>query len=571
MGVVHRATSRDGRELAVKVLHSVGAETVARFEREQRLLAALGEPEGFVPLVDRGAGPPPFIVMPFLAGGSLRARLDRGPWSVDETVALGRALSRALGHAHGRGIVHRDLKPENVLFTAAGAPLVADLGLAKHFRLDVSGASQSAVLSKQGEVRGTWGYMPPEQMSNAKEVGPPADVFALGAILYECLAGAAPFEGASVMAVATRVAEGDFARLETVRPDVPPWLASIVHRALAAEPRARFADGTALASALELGSAPRRARRVSLVALALAAVVLGSLAWSRSRAPEEPPPAPAPPKVDEPRTPEPPRRSGPPAWWTALPPTKRPSWPLPSGVVATERAGQYENTKDGSVLVWMPAKGGMLSLFVGKYEVSIEQYAAFTRATGYKTFAEEEGRSKVLENRYSPLEEWPGVSGACFRFPDGPDKPSDPRWPAVHITGRDARAYCAWAGLRLPTDEEWLAAATPATGARYPWGNEMRPELANLDGDADGYPRLAPVDAFPGGESPVGARNMCGNAWELVEASASELAVLDTARGGAWTSDAKFEANLTEPDNRWQIGPTSSCNVVGFRVARDGR
>src|SRR5205814_777632 len=100
------------------------------------------------------------------------------------------------GRAHRLGLVHRDLKPENVLFGVDGEPLVADLGLAKHFD-----AARSAALSETGQFRGTAGYMAPEQMRDSKGVGPPADVFALGAVLHECLAGTPAFRGATLLEV----------------------------------------------------------------------------------------------------------------------------------------------------------------------------------------------------------------------------------------------------------------------------------------------------------------------------------------------------------------------------------
>src|SRR5262249_51642863 len=150
-----------------------GPEAFARFERERRLLEALGEAEGFVPLLDAGStSAGPYLVMPFLEGGTLRARLDEGPMSLEKALDLGRALARALGRAHSLGIVHRDFKPENVLFTKGGKPLVADLGLAKHWTRDAPGAARSISLSKTGDGFGSFGYMPPEQLDDAKNAGP---------------------------------------------------------------------------------------------------------------------------------------------------------------------------------------------------------------------------------------------------------------------------------------------------------------------------------------------------------------------------------------------------------------
>ncbi len=189
--------------------------------------------------------------MPFVPGGTLRARLEVGALTVDETIALGVSLARALGAAHERGIVHRDVKPENILFTASGRPLLADLGLAKHFDRGAKGASQSLTLTREGSFKGTAGYMAPEQLEDAANVGPAADVFALGAVLHECLAGRPAFHAGSVIELLESVRSG---RVEpTGRSDAPRWLVSVVQRALAREPGERFADGGRMARALELG------------------------------------------------------------------------------------------------------------------------------------------------------------------------------------------------------------------------------------------------------------------------------------------------------------------------------
>src|SRR5581483_3280807 len=140
-GSVYRARGPGG-EVALKVLHRADAEALARFEREARLQEQLGASAGFVPLLARGRSEQgAWLAMPLLGGGTLRGRLRAGPLSADETRALGVTLARALGRAHELGIIHRDLKPENILFDDAGRPLIADLGLAKHFAPDAPGAS----------------------------------------------------------------------------------------------------------------------------------------------------------------------------------------------------------------------------------------------------------------------------------------------------------------------------------------------------------------------------------------------------------------------------------------------
>ena len=277
MGVVYRGRSPEGRAVAVKVLTVTDRSAVAAFDRETRLLWSLTQADGFVPVLDAGdeAGRR-WLVMPLVEGGTLRDRMKKGPIPPVEAVALVKKLAEALGRAHERGIVHRDVKPGNVIFTREGEPLVADLGLAKHFRRDVLGASQSAAISGTGMIKGTPGYMPPEQIEATRVLGPAADVFALGVVLHECLAGERPFAGDSVVSYLQQLERGPRPLPESV----PGWLRPVVARALATEPGARFRDGRELARALAApGPPPRRRLGIGvgvfaiIIAVALAAVL----------------------------------------------------------------------------------------------------------------------------------------------------------------------------------------------------------------------------------------------------------------------------------------------------------
>ncbi|MBI3725152.1 tetratricopeptide repeat protein [bacterium] len=303
MGTVYRARSPDGRDLAVKVLAFAPTATeVARFERERRLLDTLGAAEGFVPLLDAGVSAQgPYLVMPFLAGGTLRDRLRRGPIPVNGTLALARSLASALGKAHARGIVHRDLKPENVLYDEEERPFVADLGLAKHFRHDVPGASRSAALTGEGLIAGTLGYMAPEQLNDAAKATPASDVFSLGAILYECLAGRPAFSGAGLMSFVTHIRSSSYEPLARLRAETPEWLSRVVARALAWNPRERYEDGSELALALAGGDLRPARRRAALVAGALglgAGALAAGLAFMQESKDASPRPVPAPASAD---------------------------------------------------------------------------------------------------------------------------------------------------------------------------------------------------------------------------------------------------------------------------------
>jgi serine/threonine-protein kinase len=313
MGAVFRARSTDGRTVAVKLLLRLDETSLIRFERERRLLASLGEAEGFVPLIDWGDSEDgPFLVMPLLTGGTLRDRLRKGPLAVAETIQLGQDLARALGRAHERGIVHRDMKPENVIFTAKGRPLVADLGLAKHWNPMAIGASQSRLISAEGCFRGTIGYGAPEVMRDASKAAPSADVFALGATLYECLAGKPAFDAETVAELIAKVAGGRHVPVAVACPEAPPWLAEAIERSLARELRDRFTDGIAFSRALGGPAKPvRQGKRTLFAASGIALLAVAPIAlWSRET------PRPLPPSAHEvaPRPPEPPAppRSPPP-------------------------------------------------------------------------------------------------------------------------------------------------------------------------------------------------------------------------------------------------------------------
>lgn len=326
IGVVYRGRDPRGREVAIKFLRQWRPGSGERFAREARLHMQLGEEAGFVPLLDVGQGERgPYLVMPLLSGGTLRDRLYEGPLEIDEAVELGKRLAHALANAHRNGIVHRDVKPENVLFDAHGRALLADLGLAKHFRQDVSGASQSVALSRSGVMRGTAGYMAPEQLRDASRVGPTADVFALGAVIYECVTGQPPFDAPTYVELIARIARAERPGVRSLRKGVPAWLVRTVDRAMAVDPEKRFPDGAALYAALVAGGPTRRLAPLLAGAGLLAFMGLGAAFAVRSAAStssSSPAPTVSPSKVP---APSPSQEPGPnfPAAWAAFVRTER--------------------------------------------------------------------------------------------------------------------------------------------------------------------------------------------------------------------------------------------------------
>jgi WD40 repeat protein len=248
MGVVYRA-----RHLALKrtvALKMIRTDAVpddqarARFRAEAEAAARLAHPN-IVGIFEIGdAGGLPYCALEFQGEGSLSAKLAGTPLPPREAAALAETLARAVQHAHERGIIHRDLKPANILLASGGVPKVSDFGLARRLDED-SGQTQA------GAVLGTPSYMAPEQAAGqTREVGPAADTYALGAILYECLTGRPPFKGATVRETLEQVRTREPVPVRQLQPGCPRDLETVCLKCLEKEPQRRYASAAALADDL---------------------------------------------------------------------------------------------------------------------------------------------------------------------------------------------------------------------------------------------------------------------------------------------------------------------------------
>ena len=240
--------TRHGRQVAIKVLRDeIAARTGAeRFLREIRTTATLQHPH-IVPLFDSGeADGTVYYVMPFIDGETLRDRLEReGQLGVDDAVRIAREVADALDYAHRHGVVHRDIKPENILLHD-GRVMVADFGIA----LALARSTRDVRLTETGMSVGTPHYMSPEQAMGEKHITARADIFALGAILYEMLSGEPPFTGDSAQAIVAKMMTLAPAPLRTLRPTVPEQVAAAIDCALEKVAADRFATASAFADAL---------------------------------------------------------------------------------------------------------------------------------------------------------------------------------------------------------------------------------------------------------------------------------------------------------------------------------
>jgi hypothetical protein len=308
MGEVYRARdTRLGREVALKIISDgavLDAERLQRFEQEARLAGSLNHPN-LVVVFDVGSDDgAPFLVTELLEGESLRHRLTRGRLPLRTALELGVQMAEGLAAAHARGIVHRDVKPENVFLTSGGRAKLLDFGIAKltapraiegtRNLLDTT-LTPEGLGTRPGAVLGTPGYMSPEQV-RGEPVDARTDIFSLGALLYEMLAGAPAFPAKSLI-------ESGHAILESEPPplpeSVPPSVELLVRRCLEKEPARRFQSAADLAfdlgvvrhptgstgSYLTPSSRPRRRGRLLLAGLAAALFLASTAALVRGRQP----------------------------------------------------------------------------------------------------------------------------------------------------------------------------------------------------------------------------------------------------------------------------------------------
>jgi serine/threonine-protein kinase len=283
-GVVYLANDAVlGREVAVKLLSptlSGDRAATRRFEQEARAASALDHPRVVsVHEIGRTTDDRLFIVMAYQVSTTLRDRIASGPMSVDEAARIAAEIAEGLAAAHAKGIVHRDIKPENVLLTERGACLV-DFGIAK-----IAGQS----LTRTGAALGTAAYMSPEQ-TRGGDVDGRTDLWSLGVVLYEMLAGARPFSSEGGEALVYAVRHDAPIPVEIARPDVPPAIADLVRRCLEKDPAQRVPRADEIVATLRgpwdvatprVGS--RRTRHGIFVAFTVAAATAAALAWRGTR------------------------------------------------------------------------------------------------------------------------------------------------------------------------------------------------------------------------------------------------------------------------------------------------
>ena len=433
-----------------------------------------------------------YLVIEHLQGGSLEERIgEGGPLPPVEAARVMATIARGLGIIHALGVLHRDLKPENIMFGADGTAKLVDFGIARLLEADS--------LTDTGALVGTPAFMAPEQATGDKRsMGAWTDVYGLGATLYCALTGSVPFDGNTMTELLRQILHDTPEAPSSLDPKIPRELDRIVLKAIARSPEGRYASVAEFADELEgwvRGERRSFVPRAALVALGVAVVLLvgaglGAL-WSH----EAKGPSPAGPEV------------------ASLPPVSRPPAPaperprpasLPEGVVPS--GDTFINAKDGSLLVWIPPgrfvqgdpKGVTRSVtisrgfFLGKQEVSWGQWAEFCGETGRPLLPPNQ-RPRCVTAAGKPIR----LGG-----------PFDPRrvrrHPATYMYYADARAYCEWAGGKLPSEAQWEYAARGTDGRTFPWGDD--PRLRRRPGDPPVFLQAGRLVRPPADVQPVERR-----------------------------------------------------------------
>jgi tetratricopeptide (TPR) repeat protein/predicted Ser/Thr protein kinase len=297
MGVVYKAhDTKLDREVAIKFLPpnlSSDPEAVKRFEHEAKTASALNHSAiGVIYEIDETDDGQTFIAMAYYEGGTLRERIDSGSLTTEEAVTAASQIASGLARAHEKGIVHRDIKPQNILLTRDGEAKIIDFGLAK-----LAGRTK---LTRDGSTLGTAAYMSPEQ-ARGEEVDHRSDIFSLGTILYEMLAGETPFKGEHEAAMLYGIVHEEHQPLSESGVDIPAPLQEIVNRTLEKDPDKRYQNAlefnddivefrgqtTGHSGAMMRTGRTQPRRRMLLLGIAGAAIIvtLAAVLWPRFRKP----------------------------------------------------------------------------------------------------------------------------------------------------------------------------------------------------------------------------------------------------------------------------------------------
>ncbi|MCL4266453.1 MAG: SUMF1/EgtB/PvdO family nonheme iron enzyme [Anaerolineae bacterium] len=529
MSTVYKAQDPNlQRTVAVKIIHphlSEDPEFVKRFEQEAAAVAKLRHPNIMqVHDFNHDSGVY-YIIFEYIAGQPLNEKLRalneahiRMP--LKDAVAIMVPLCEAVAYAHGRNMIHRDLKPSNVVIDLLNQPILLDFGIAK-----IVGGDH--VHTATGATVGTASYMAPEQVLGA-EIDRRADIYSLGIMLYEMVAGEPPYKGSSPLTVMMKHVNEPLPDITFFNGNLPVNFTNILDRALAKNPADRFGSASEMAQAL-------REVEQQLTSTSATQSFVGAFAT----APNPPTatvrvaPTPSQTAVPTPSTATQIKTPSPDTAVTPLPATPKRSKTLWYAgavvllllILAAAAVVISQNRGEGETAV--PTSNGMAHIPAGLYTVGLGSGDGNTAAEQQVNLAE-----YWLDRQETTNAQYAAYLAASEAEPpanwtDGAPPAGADQLPVQGLTWQMAADYCAWQGKRLPTEAEWEVAARGELGLLYPWGST--PDTVTLPGSA------YPVGSIATNRSPFGLYDMSGNVWEWVAQPYTAVAEgQQIARGGAY-------------------------------------
>lgn len=495
-----------------------------RFIKEARIFEKISHPNiarmydsGFVK-DDRRQIEIPYLIMEFIDGLTLGDIL-RNDSSLDfeRILSISEDILPALNEIHKENMIHRDIKPANIMIDHNGKAILIDFGLAE----DQSGDQSSTT----GDIMGTPAYIAPEIISRSKNPGPGSDIYSFGVVLYEMVAGEKPFEGGNELELIYDQLSFSVPNLTKINPKAPTGIREILKKAMALNPDERYKSADELLAALIKlkEDLKNRGRKKLYKYLAASLIIIAAALFLIINHLEEK------------------------KFLKGMPAEVRVIYESGINMDRNEHKAWEADLGDGIVMVYIPPGKDLPGYWMGKTEVTVNQYMKFVNETHSN---EPEWREK-----HSP-----------FNLETGSDKyyenQVDNDFPVVGISLENAKAYCQWlskkTGLnfQLPTGAQWQKAAQGTDGRDYPWGFG-RPGI-NLVNFGSKDRKTKRVGSYPGGASPYGLLDMAGSVEEMCDNNA--------ARGGSFYS----HENDIKCVSYNQYDSSSRNNALGFRLCMTG-